>query len=271
MQIAGWTRRRYRVTVVGSVLAVTLAGIAVAGVTGASGAPTPKLDRKAAAQHILQTRAASLMTSPAQAALRMVANGDRQLTPGLLKPATASPASGGTAPAAAAGFTNVRVNNPALDTHQPDQTTQSETAIAVAGSNVVVGYNDSQQSGLFLTAGSSLTGYAYSTNGGASFTDAGALPNTGDFVNLGDPWMATDRADNVYYSNLAIDALNVNLDIAVAKSGDGGKTFSAPVPTYRPPFEIFYAGDKRHATTCTPPGTTSRLTRSPGSSSPGCR
>jgi hypothetical protein len=172
-----------------------------------------------------------------------MASGDRQLTPGSAKPATVTPASGGTAPASPR-FTNVRVNNPALDTHQLDQTTQSETTVAVAGSNVVVGYNDSQQGLLFLTAGASLAGYAYSTDGGASFTDAGALPNAGDFVNLGDPWMATDRAGNVYYGNLAFDALNFNLDIAVAKSTDGGKTFGAPVPTYRPPYEIFYSGDK---------------------------
>jgi hypothetical protein len=243
MQIAGSIRRRYRAGVVGSVLTLTLVAVAVAGSTGASGAPTPKLDRKAVAQHILQTRAASLMTSPAQAALRMVANGDRQLAPAPAKPVAVTPASGGTAPASP-GFTNVRVNNPALDTHQPDQTTQSETTIAVAGSNVVVGYNDSQQSGLFLTAGASLTGYAYSTDRGASFTDAGALPNAGDFVNVGDPWLATDRAGNVYYGNLAFDALNYNLDIAVAKSTDGGKTFGAPVSTFRPPYEIFYIGDK---------------------------
>src|SRR6266568_4909692 len=64
---------------------------------------------------------------------------------------------------------------PALNSHQIDQTTQSETAIAVAGSHVAVGYNDSQQSGLFLTAGSDLTGYSYSADGGASFTDGGTV------------------------------------------------------------------------------------------------
>ena len=40
---------------------------------------------------------------------------------------------------------NVRVNDPSADTHQTDQTTQSETTIAVAGSHVAVGFNDSQQ------------------------------------------------------------------------------------------------------------------------------
>ena len=91
---------------------------------------------------------------------------------------------------------NVRVNDPSLDTHEPDQTTQSETSIAVAGSHVAVGYNDSQQTGLALTAGSNLTGYSYSENGGASFTDGGALPNTPEFVNFGDPWMTSTRTGN---------------------------------------------------------------------------
>jgi hypothetical protein len=136
---------------------------------------------------------------------------------------------------AAGSFTNVRVNDPSLDTHQVDQTTQSETAIAVAGSNVAVGYNDSQQTGLFLTAGSDLTGYSYSRDGGKSFTDGGDLPNTREFVNFGDPWMASDRAGAMYYSTLALDFFNGNLDVAVAKSRNGGKTWGNPVPVFRPP------------------------------------
>jgi hypothetical protein len=141
-------------------------------------------------------------------------------------------------------FANVRVNDRAQDTHQPDQTTESETTIAVAGSHVAVGYNDSQQTGLFFTAGSDLTGYSYSTDGGASFTDGGTLPDTAEFVNLGDPWLASTRAGDMYYSTLADDALNLNLDVAVAKSADGGRTWATPVPVYRPPISIFYFADK---------------------------
>ena len=146
--------------------------------------------------------------------------------------------------ATSGGFSNVRVNNPALDTHEADQTTQSETTIAVAGSHVAVGYNDSQQTGLVPTAGSDLTGYSYSTNGGQSFTDGGDLPNTPEFNNLGDPWLTSDRAGAMYYSTLAGDNFNANLDVAVAKSRDGGKTWGTPVPVYRPPFDIAYQADK---------------------------
>ncbi|MBO0825379.1 MAG: exo-alpha-sialidase, partial [Actinobacteria bacterium] len=139
---------------------------------------------------------------------------------------------------------NVRVNNPAEDTQNPDQSTQSETAIAAVGSKVAVGFNDSQTTGLFLTAGSSLTGYAYSTNGGKSFTDGGPLPNTPEFVNFGDPWLGSDRSGTMYFSNLADDAVNLNLDVSVSASANGGQTWGTPVPVFRPPINIFYSADK---------------------------
>ncbi len=247
MQMARWIRDRRRTSAPVSILALVLATLSTAALTGAftgaSGAPGPKLDRQQVAQHLLKTKAAGLMTAPAQAALHILATGDKQLAPGLLNHGPSRPASGGAAPPAPA-FSNVRVNDPSLDTHQVDQTTQSETTIAVAGSKVAVGYNDSQQTGLFLTAGSNLSGYSYSTDGGASFTDGGTIPNTPEFVNFGDPWLASDRAGAMYYSTLAFDLFNINLDIAVARSSDGGKTFGTPVPVYRPPFEVFYTGDK---------------------------
>jgi hypothetical protein len=223
------------------ILGAGIAAAVVVGIAGAAGSPSSTLDRKGIAQKILKVHG-KYLSAPAQTALRMVANGDRQLTAGpqVIHGGTRS---GGLAPGPAA-FTNVRVNDPSLDSHQVDQTTQSETSVAVAGSRVVVGYNDSQHTGLFLTAGSGLSGYSYSTDGGASFTDGGVLPNRPEFVNLGDPWLTSDRAGNMYYSTLADDAFNLNLDVAVAKSTDGGRTWSEPVPVTRPPFEIFYSGDK---------------------------
>jgi hypothetical protein len=242
-------RRRRGVAV--SVLAVALGLMSTAALAGAfadtSSTTRTNSARQQFAQHILKTKAAELMTAPAQAALHIQATGDRQLATELVTGTPSAAASGGAAAAAAvppANLPNVRVNNPALDTHEVDQTTQSETTVAVAGSHVAVGYNDSQQTGLALTAASDLSGYSYSTNGGASFTDGGDLPNTREFVNLGDPWMASDRTGAMYYSTLAFDFFNFNLDVAVAKSTNGGKTWSAPVPVYRPPFSISYSGDK---------------------------
>jgi len=250
-------RGRRRIGAPGSILAVAVAALTTVALTGAftgaltggSGAAGPAPTRQQFAQRILKTPAAQVMTPPAQAALRMLATGSRELSPGLLPP-RGLPTPGPSGPASSAGnlakpaFTNVLVNSPAADTHQPDQTTQSETAIAVAGSHVAVGYNDSQQTGLFLTAGSDITGYSYSADGGGSFTDGGTLPNTPEFNNLGDPWLASTRAGAMYFSNLAFDNLNFNLDVAVAKSTDGGKAWGTPVPVFRPPFSTVYFGDK---------------------------
>jgi hypothetical protein len=209
--------------------------------------------QQAFAQHLQQIGLGRFMTAPAQAALAMAAAGNRQLGPkGQLNqnqepqehPAgTAKLSTTQGMNVTGSGLPNLRVNNPSEDSHFLDQTTQSETTIGVHGSNVVVGFNDSQQTLLALTAASDLTGYAYSTNGGSTFTDAGSLPNKPAFNNFGDPWLGTDRSGNFYYSNLMLDGTTGNLDIGVAKSTDGGKTFSAP-KVVSPSNDLFYFGDK---------------------------
>src|SRR5205085_3148355 len=146
---------------------------------------------------------------------------------GLSDGQTATPSPSDTGPstvAASAALPNVPVSNPDEDTHQVDQTTQSETTLAVVGSKVAVGFNDSQQALLAFTAGLNLSGYAYSTDGGAHFTDGGALRNPQSFTNFGDPWMASDRAGNMYYSTLTFGGDVGNLEIAVGKSTNGGHT-----------------------------------------------
>ena len=143
----------------------------------------------------------------------------------------------------ARGFANVRVNNPALDT-QTDQTTQSETTIAVVGRNVAVGYNSSRQALLSFTGGTDLTGYAYSHDGGATFTDGGTIPNPENFTNAGDPWLAADRTGAMYYSTLTYGGNVGNLEIGVAKSTDGGRTWAAPKFASPHRDDILYSGDK---------------------------
>jgi hypothetical protein len=233
-------------------LAAAIAAVAIVAslmvVAGSAAQPKAPPSRQAIAQH-LQKTVGRFMTAPAQAALAMAASGTRQLGEGGTT-ATASGAKSAAPKSAAlrtaplgAGLTNVRVNNPGEDTQFIDQTTQSETTIAAAGQNVVVGFNDSQTTGLFLTAGSDLSGYSYSTDGGKTFTDGGALPNAAQFINFGDPWLGSDRAGNIYYANLMGDGLTGNLDVGVAKSTDGGKTFSVPT-VVSPSNDFFYFGDK---------------------------
>ena len=230
---------------------VAVVGAVVTGVAISAGTPQSLRSQQAFAQHLQQLGLDRYMTAPAQAALAMAAAGNRQLGPkGQLgqEPqvhlgGTAGLASRLSPNVAASGLPNVRVNNPAEDSHSVDQTTQSETTIGVHGSNIVVGFNDSQQTLLALTAASNLSGYAYSTDGGSTFTDGGSLPNAPAFNNFGDPWLGSDRSGNFYYSNLMIDGTTGNLDIGVAKSTDGGKTFSPPT-VVSPSNDVFYFGDK---------------------------
>lgn len=160
------------------------------------------------------------------------------------------------APIAASGLENVRVNDPGQDRHQQDQTTQSETTIAVTGRSIVVGFNDSQQGLLVPTAGASISGFASSTNGGESFVDGGALPNAGGCINGGDPWLAADRTGAVYYSNLVSCATGGF--VGVAKSKDGGRSFSPPTVILPQSVPAFFFADKPALTAGPDPMTAAR-------------
>ncbi len=118
---------------------------------------------------------------------------------------------------------NVRVNDRAQD-ENPSLTTQSETAVAVFGPNVVVGWNDIGQ--FFETR--SLTGYGYSTDGGRTFRDAGVVPPPEGGANLGDPDLAVDSRGVFYFSQISVRADGVAF-IGVSRSTDGGRTFTPPV------------------------------------------
>ena len=235
---------RLRTLVLAGVVAGAVGiGSIIVGAGGSTAASSANRTPQDIAQHILKTKQASLLTGPARATLEMVAKGERRFSGGhdKIDASKAKKGAGGQLPPAPS-FTNVRVNNPAEDSNQIDQTTQSETSIAVAGANVAVGYNDSQTGLLVLTAGANLAGYSYSRDGGTSWTDGGTLPNVPGLVNIGDPWLTSDRSGTMYYSNLAIDVFN-GLDVAVARSADGGRTWSTPVLA-SPANQLFYLGDK---------------------------
>src|SRR5712691_6132584 len=122
------------------------------------------------------TTADSAATPAAHAALEAIARGDHRVAPD----STGLSALNGNRSHHGGGqggppLTNVAVSNPGEDTHQQDQTTQSETSVAVSGSNVAVGFNDSQNTLLFFTAAANLSGVAHSSDGGQSFTDQGQI------------------------------------------------------------------------------------------------
>ena len=123
-----------------------------------------------------------------------------------------------------AGVTaNPLVNNPNADATTAD--TQSETTQIVFGSTVVAAFNDSGS----RTSGDTahFTGWSRSTDGGATFTDLGALPNS-TLGDGGDPVLARDNTSGtIYFSTLSRFAPRRALQ--VFRSTDGGATFNAPV------------------------------------------
>jgi hypothetical protein len=136
----------------------------------------------------------------------------------------------------------VRVSNPSTDIAYSSMGgfTQSETSTARCGNTVVVGFNDSGsifETPFYFTGtgGQSFSGSAYSTNGGASFTDIGPVnpgSNTSNFLG-GDPGINCADANTFFYSQIFDyydSSLNPWAAIALNTSTDGGKSWGDPVP-----------------------------------------
>jgi hypothetical protein len=139
---------------------------------------------------------------------------------------------------------NVNSANP-----QEDQTSatlqaygQSETSIAAIGSYVVHAWNDS--TGFFATCPSAmfkdqLTGYAFSSNGGKTFTDMGGLPNdcATNFKFFGDPSVETwQKGGHTYFyvSSLFINTVTGQSDIAMDACTVAGAGGSATLSCHGP-------------------------------------
>ena len=81
--------------------------------------------------------------------------------------------------------------------------TQSETTLVAFGNTVVVGFNDS---GSNSGGTNKFTGFARSTDGGATFTDGGTLP-TNPVGDAGDPVLARNNTTGrLYFSTLGFSA-----------------------------------------------------------------
>jgi hypothetical protein len=120
---------------------------------------------------------------------------------------------------------NIRVNDPSLDTifH-----THSETSVTSKASNILVSFNEF---GFGDNGFLNLDGYGISTDGGNTFAQK-QPPNPANGENEGDGVVTFGQNNDVYYATLAaVDTPDHNGKsiIGVAKSTDGGVTFSAPV------------------------------------------
>ena len=127
----------------------------------------------------------------------------------------------------------VKVSNPSNDIAFSSfgGFTQSETSTARCGNQVVAGFNDSGsvfETPFFFTGtgGQAFSGAAYSTNGGASFTDIGPMnPGTtdGNFLG-GDPDVpARILTPSTFHLRLHGHKRDFFAAISVNQSADGGK------------------------------------------------
>jgi hypothetical protein len=111
--------------------------------------------------------------------------------------------------------------------------TQSETATAWCGPNVVTGFNDSGAEVTTLASGRgvSMDGYAVSSNRGATFTYMGspATPDDPDTFMSGDPAVACADATTFYYVSGFFDGTHGISGVSLSLSTDGGKTFALPI------------------------------------------
>lgn len=106
---------------------------------------------------------------------------------------------------------DVQVNDPTTDNVAADDTTQSETSLVVGpGGEICAGFNDFGPNGL--------SGFARSTDFGATWTDLGGINERGD------PVLAYHEAtDTYFYASLGTSQIRVN------RSTDGCQTFGAAV------------------------------------------
>ncbi|MGZ4150624.1 MAG: sialidase family protein [Actinomycetota bacterium] len=211
----GWLRSLVSIAMVASALAV---GTSPAGAASRSTGITFRLSdaRKAQLTALQDGRRGSMLSSSARTMIDVMLHGTQQAEP-------SAAAASRSIPAAPVGA-NVRVNDPSGDgAFYVENTTQSETTIARSGGNIVVGFNDDGQ--LSTGAGTGFTGYAVSTDGGASFQDH-TLANPDWGLTFGDPVMASDRSGDVYFAMLSGDYLTGGTPLAVYRSTDHGVTFS---------------------------------------------
>ena len=110
--------------------------------------------------------------------------------------------------------------------------TQSETATAWCGSNVLTAFNDTASEIESIAAGGGISaiGFSVSSNRGASFQYIGAPPVGGNYDQeiMGNPSVVCTDTYNFDYSGLWDDSLSNITGVVVGKSTDGGRTFSAP-------------------------------------------
>ncbi len=121
--------------------------------------------------------------------------------------------------AAAALAPNVRANDPAGEVAG---TCQSETAIVADGLHVLVAWNDG--------AGTDTQGYAWSVDGGDTFTDGGVPPKATSWRWASDPVLAVDERTHAFYFCALIDVGLAQNGIGIVRATFAGGTLLWDTP-----------------------------------------
>ena len=218
--------------------------------SGASGPVVANVTRPSARKPFLGMSPMGHLAHRAQlATARAVAAGQKVPSPASIFAATTSPAKGGDDCGSFCEDDEGYQEGPAGG--------QAETSIATdsTGQHVVVGYNDTRG---FYTPTTSLSGFAYSDDGGKTFTDGGQLPTPGDFVLngarfpqvFGDPDIKYVGACTFVYSSILVTKFNDKATVqtlGLHRSTDCGHTWEGP-------FEIPAASNPTGQTTTSSTG-----------------
>lgn len=131
----------------------------------------------------------------------------------------------------------VRVNKeilaPDSGTAQLDTQTEPHLAINLGReNNLIAGYQDNR----YESGGARALGYAYSVNGGRTWTSALVpgltLATGGKYERASDPWVAFGTDNRAHYASLAFNESLQSNGVYVSTSTDGGRTFGPPVTVH---------------------------------------
>ncbi|MBX7222873.1 MAG: hypothetical protein K1Y36_23190 [Blastocatellia bacterium] len=137
-------------------------------------------------------------------------------------------------PPSKTALSNGLVNNPLADTNPVQGFTQNDTAIVVAGGNVVSAFLDTGSNNI---SPEKFTGFALSGNGGASFTDQGTLPSNGTDGDGGGPVLARSASTGTVL--LSTLSFTTGWKLFAFRSTDNGTTFGSPAVNLAPGFDEF--------------------------------
>jgi len=217
------------------VFAALVGALVLAGAMGwdpraASGQPSPSAPKlKALEQRLLMEEAQERLESYLARTQGASASADRfRLPPDAREPggpqgaalrlSTSSPQR------VASAYPNILVNNRAGDAANSGQ---CEVSIAALGLHVVAAWNDGQG---FVTS-TSTQGFAYSSDGGASWTDGGTPPTTNVGTWTSDPVVAVnEKTGDFYYAALCEPTASVTNGIGVVKGSFVGNVLTWGTP-----------------------------------------